>query len=395
MKHNPFLRFATLAVLIFAALSPTQAQTDQELGEATIKALLLFRAQQYIAAIPYFEIVVKAIPDEPNSRFMYGWCLLVKSKQTKNADEAKRLSARSLEQLTEAKRLGAGNPELDGLIDLLSGKATAAPDSPAFSLNKEADGLMVEGENLFAQSEYDKAIKKFEKALELDPSIYQAAISAGDSYTARGKWAKAEEWYQRAIKINPNRETAYRYSGTPLMKQNKYDAALERYIEAYITEPYNSMSRRGISQWADATGAKLAHPVIEPPAVSFGSNGKAAARSEIAAEDASMRPWLAYLAVREAWKKEKFARNNPKETGYRRSLPEEVEALRSAVAAAKEQKARNKDIELVEKMDGEGVLEAFVLLSHSNDEIAKDHPEYLKNNRPKLRQYVANYIVRK
>jgi hypothetical protein len=25
--------------------------------------------------------------------------------------------------------------------------------------------------------------------------------------------------------------------------------------------------------------------------------------------------------------------------------------------------------------------------------VAQDHPEYLKNNRPKLRLYVANYVI--
>src|SRR5262249_50287380 len=149
------------------------------------------------------------------------------------------------------------------------GKATASPTSPAYSTNKEADQLMMEGENYFAQSKYDEALKKFEKALSLDPKIYRAALSAGDCYTAKGDWDNAEKWYQKGIAIDPNRETAYRYSATPLMKQGKYDLARERYIEALITEPYSDLARRGISQWADATGAKLGHPKLNVPDVTF------------------------------------------------------------------------------------------------------------------------------
>jgi hypothetical protein len=254
---------------------------------------------------------------------------------------------------------------------------------------------MVEGESYFAQSKYDEAIKKFEKALALDPKIYQAALSGGDSYTAKSDWENAEKWYQRAITINPNRETAYRYSATPFMKQQKYDLARDRYIEAFITEPYNNMSARGIGQWASVTGAKLGHPSLDIPVVTFDSTGKARPEAAINVDDSSARPWLAYVAARESWKKGKFATSFPKETAYRHSLGEEVDALRAAVAAAKDQKSPNRQFEILAKMDTEGVLEAFVLLAKPDDGIAEDHPEFLKNNRPKLRLYVANYVIQK
>ncbi|MCV5117183.1 tetratricopeptide repeat protein, partial [Escherichia coli] len=76
------------------------------------------------------------------------------------------------------------------------------------------------------------------KALDADPKNYYAALFVGDSYLQLEDFANAEVWYQKAIAIDPNIETAYRYSATPLMKQKKYDQAKERYIEAWITEPY-------------------------------------------------------------------------------------------------------------------------------------------------------------
>jgi len=300
-----------------------------------------------------------------------------------------------LEQFIKAKELGLKNETNDGLIALLSGKAAASPDAPAYSVNKEADKIMIEGESYFAQSKYDEAIKKFEKALALDPKIYQAALSGGDSFTAKNDWENAEKWYQRGIAIDPNRETAYRYSATPLMKQKKYVLARDRYIEAFITEPYSKLSPRGIGQWAQATGAKLGHPVVDIPEVTFDTNGKAVPKVSISADDVSARPWLAYLATRETWKKEKFAKTYPKETAYRHSLQEETEALRAAVAAATAQKSPNKQFELLGKIDAEGVLEAYVLLAQPDDGIAQDHPEFLKNNRSKLRQYVMNYVIQK
>ena len=388
------LRVCACIVLGLAALGSLHAQTDRELADATIKALTFFQQQQFAEAIPHFEVILKALPDEPKPRFMYGWCLLAKSKQIGDGEEAKKLSARALEQFLKAKELGLKSAENDALIGILSGKSVAGTE-PAFSLNKEADRLMVEGENLFAQSNYSEAIKRFEKALALDPKIYQAAISGGDSYTAMSKWEEAEKWYQKAIAIDPARETAYRYSATPFMKQKKYDVARDRYVEAFITEPYSNMSPRGISQWADATGTKLGHPQVTKPEVTFNATGKATTATPINAEDPSARPWLAYVAVRENWKKEKFAKTYPKVSAYRHSMQEEVEALRAAIAAAKEQKSPNREFEVLAKIDAEGLLDAYVLLAHPDDDVASEHPEYLKNNRPKLRQYFVTYVIQK
>ncbi|MEJ7847630.1 MAG: tetratricopeptide repeat protein [Pyrinomonadaceae bacterium] len=377
-----------------AAFFSISAQTDRELGEAAIQALRLFEQQRFVEAVPHFEILIKAIPDQPQARFMYGFCLVAKSKQTSDTVEAKQLSVKALEQFVKAKEQGLKSRDNDSLIALLSGKAVPAPE-PTYSLNKDAEKHMVEGENFFAQSKYDEAIKKFEKALALDPKIYQAALSGGDSYTAKSDWENAEKWYQRGIAIDPNRETAYRYSATPLMKQKKYDAARDRYIEAFITEPYSHMSSRGISQWADVTEAKLGHPVVDVPEVTFDATGKALPKFAINAEDSAARPWLAYLATRETWKKEKFAKSFTKESAYRRSLQEETEALRAGVAAATDQKSNNNQFKLMAKMDSEGVLEAFILLAKPSDGIAEDHSEFLKNNRQKLRQYVMNYVIHK
>src|SRR5688500_5009809 len=175
-KMNTVLRFSVLVAFIFVAAGSLHAQTDRELGEATINALKLFEQQRFTEAIPHFETLIKGLPDHPQLRFMYGFCLLAKSKQTADTNEAKKLSVRALEEFTKAKQLGLKSEDNDALIAMLSGKPVPAGE-PMFSLNKDAEKLMMEGEGLFAQSKYEEAIKRFEKALALDPKIYQAAIS--------------------------------------------------------------------------------------------------------------------------------------------------------------------------------------------------------------------------
>ncbi|HMT08762.1 MAG TPA: tetratricopeptide repeat protein [Pyrinomonadaceae bacterium] len=362
---------------------------------ATGQALALFKAEQYVEAIPHFEIAIKALPDIPILRFGYGFCLVAKSKQTSNTEEAKQLSAKALEQFLEAKKLGLNDPANDNLISLLSGKPVASdPKRPNYSQNPEAEKAMVEGEAFFVQSKYDDAIRLYEKALSLDPTIYHAANAGGNAYVAKSDWEMAEKWYQRGIKIDPNRETSYRWSATPLMKQKKYDQARDRYIEAFIVEPYSRMAVQGINQWAQVTGNSLGHPAIDLPDFSFDAKGKAVPKSAISPDDANASPWLAYLATRESWKNEKFAKAFAQKP-YRHSLAEEVESLRAAVKIAEDRKSSNKQFGLLSTLDKEGLLESYVLMATPDEGIAEDHPEYLKSNREKLRQYVLKYVIQK
>jgi tetratricopeptide (TPR) repeat protein len=327
-------------------------------------------------------------------RFMYGFCLVAKSKQISDQDEAKKLSQQALEQFKKAKALGLQSEENEGMIRLLEGGSGHFDGRAMYSENPQAEKLMQEGESFFARSQYDEAIKLFAKALELDPKIYQAGTSGGDSYVAKSDFENAEKWYQKAIAIDPNRETAWRYSATPLMRQKKYDQARERYIEAYIVEPYNSMSTRGINQWAQVVGKNLGHPDVKVPEFQFDENGLAMPKVLIADTDNELSPWKAYFRVRENWMKEKFEKTYPAAKEYRHTLQEEAEALRTAVKSAQEKKAKTKHFEILAKLDRDGLLEAFILLGLPSRGIAEDHPAYLKTDRPKLRKYVADYVIR-
>lgn len=386
-----------LALVILVLAVPTFAQTEEERAavRATGNALALFKAQRFTEAIPHFETAIKALPDVDMLRFMYGFCLVAKSKQISDQEEAKKLSQQALEQFKKAKELGNTSEDNEAMIKLLEGGGTGHFEGRAiYSENPQAEKLMNEGESFFARSQYDEAIKLFAKALEIDPKIYQAGTSGGDSYVAKSDFENAEKWYQKAIAIDPNRETAWRYSATPFMKQKKYDLARDRYIEAYIVEPYNSMSSRGINQWAGIVGKDLAHPEVNIPEFKIDENGLIVPKVLIADTDVELSPWKAYFAVRENWMKEKFDKTFPALKEYRHTVQEEAEALRAAVKSAKEKKAKAKHFEILAKLDTDGLLEAYILLGRPNRGIAQDHPEYLKTNRPKLRKYIADYVIK-
>jgi len=383
MKKFFFSPLLLGALLCACLVATTHAQTEDEVKEALVKSVTLMQQGKHVEAIPHLELLVKVVPDEGQLRMMYGVALLTRSKQVDTGEQAKKTSAAALEQLQEAKQLGVKDPQLDSLIKLLGGSPISTEAEKAKL--SPAEKYMQEAEVFFAQSKYDEALALYQKALAADPKLYEAALFGGDAYVSKQDWDNAEKMYQKAIAIDPLRETAYRYSGTPFMKQKKYDQARDRYVDAFIVEPYGNVSVRGLNQWAEVTGAKLGHPKIDRPKVDD------SAKPDTGLSDA----WKAYVATRAEWRKTKFAQAFPGEKAYRHSLKEESEALRAALKTSAESKNKEAAFDTLQKLESDGLLEAYILLGLADEGIAHDHAPYLKENRERLKQYVLRYVIQK
>jgi tetratricopeptide (TPR) repeat protein len=207
----------------------------------------LLKENKYTEALPLLEKIAAAEPNDGETQFFLAFALLGQAHNTKDGATRKALRVRARQAFVKAKSLNYNEPKLDALILSLPEDGS---DAPGFTSNSEANNLMQEGEALFSQGKPDEALKKYQAALQLDPKLYHAALFCGDIFLQKEDFANAEIWYQKAITIDPNKETAYRYSATPLMKQRKTDAARDRYIEAFIVEPYNRFARGGLIQWA-------------------------------------------------------------------------------------------------------------------------------------------------
>ena len=385
-------------LLLSVAASSTQAQTGESTAEMKRRAGELLKENNYTEALPLLEKIDKAEPNDAETQFNLAFALIGTAQNTKDDAARKSLRLRARNAFIKAKKLGHEEPKLDALILSLPEDGS---DAPGFTANAEANKLMEEGEALFSQGKPDEALKKYQKALELDPKLYLAAVFSGDVYMHKEDWDQAETWYQKAIAIDPDKETAYRYSATPLMKQRKTEAARDRYVEAFIVEPYNRFARGGLIQWAQATQTQLAHPEIDIPTnVTFDEKGDAKVNLDAnillgGKEDGSFA-WISYGTTRSGWRKEKFAKTFPKEKAYRHSLVEEADALRSVVslAIADKPKKLSPSLARLKKLDEEGLLEAYILIARPDEGIAQDHPAYLKQNRDKLRRYMLAYVVK-
>jgi tetratricopeptide (TPR) repeat protein len=401
------LKAMMLSAVIFAFVSsfyalPAKAQTAAETNSLKEQAVKLLNTDKYTEALPILERLAKAEPDNADTQFYLGFALLAQAKNTKDKETARQLVIRARQSFVKAKQLGSTQKVLNAFIESLPENGII---ENRFSKNTQADDAMQQAEAAFTQGKIDEALKLYQKALSLDPTIYAAALFSGDMYTRKEDFANAEIWYQKAIAIDPNRETAYRYSATPLMRLKKYPEARDRYIEAFISEPFNRLTSVGLSQWAEVTGAQLAHPKIEIPA-NVKDDGKGGISINLDAgtllsgnkDDGSMA-WIAYGGTRSDWMKGKFTKNYPNEKVYRHSLQEESEAIRSVLALveadekAKKTKNLNPSLAKLKELNDKGLLEAYILLARADQGIVQDYFSYLKTNRSKLRLYVAEYVV--
>lgn len=395
------LLFSILVFLLVAvASSAAQTQTNENTAELKSRASKLLDQNNYIDALPLLEKIATLEPKDGETQFFLGFALIGQATNTKDEATRKALRVRARNSFIKAKQLGFSEPRLDALIE---GLPEDGSDPLEYSSNAQANALMEEGEAFFSQGKPDEALKKYQQALELDAKLYHAALYSGDIYLQKQDFAQAEVWYQKAIAIDPNKETAYRYSATPLMKQGKTDAARDRYIEAFITEPYNRFVVAGLIQWGRATKTTLAHPEIDIPTnLSFDEKGNAKINLDSSAllagkEDGSFA-WISYGVARTNWRREKFAKTFPAEKTYRHTLAEEVDALRLVISTAmssKSIKTLSPSLATLKKLNDEGLLEAYLLIARPDEGIAQDHTAYLKQNREKLRRYVIEYVIKR
>ncbi|HET9366123.1 MAG TPA: tetratricopeptide repeat protein [Candidatus Angelobacter sp.] len=399
--RKPGTRTVFIAVFLWATLLPcclSGQTTNDDLPAMKKKAIELTDRENYVEALPLLEKIVALDPKDHEMHLRLGFALMAQTNVTPDEAEKKSLRIRARESFIKAKETGDHHPVVDAMISSIPADGT---EGAPFSQNKQASSLMDEAEAFFSQGKLDEALADYQKALVLDPKLYNAALFSGDVYVHKKEWDQAEFWYQKAIAIDPNKERAYRYSATPFMKQGKYDIARDRYVEAYITEPYNKFSHAGLGQWSDITKTKIGHPAIEIPST-FSVDNKGSANINIDpntlmnSTDGSSA-WIVYGGVRVLWHKEKFAAAFPNEKTYRHTLAEETDALQSVIRAAtadKKLKKLSPSLALLKELDSKGLLESYILLARADEGISADYPAYLAQNRDKLRRYVQDYVLK-
>lgn len=384
--------------LLLLALSVTVVAQEVAQEDDRTRAFRLYKDAKYTEALPLFEKLAAANPQDPDVIQRLGMLVYTQSAYLRNPEERKNARKRGREILLQAQSLGVDDHVLNALV---AGTPPDGGTDESFSPRKEVEEAMQEGEAAFAKGEFSKALEMYQRALLLDPKLYEAAVYIGDVYYKTADQVNAGEWFARAIKINPDRETAYRYWGDSLVKQGRLTEAGDKFIEAYLAAPYSRLARAGFLNWGEKAHITLAHPQVDVPA-NVTSKDKGTTISLDANiltkndKSGAAAAWMAYGIIRASWQTE-FARQYPNEQTYRHSLKEEAAALRGAIEALKNQKIDQKNVDpslqLLQKLETEGLLESFVLLALPDAGIAQDFPDYRRANLEKLRHYVKVYVL--
>jgi tetratricopeptide (TPR) repeat protein len=96
----------------------------------------------------------------------------------------------------------------------------------------DSDELLNQGIALFNESQYDRAIAYFNKAIEINPKLARAYYNRGLAYDDKGQHDKAISDYTKAIEIAPKLEVAYHYRGDAYENKGQYDRAISDYTKA-------------------------------------------------------------------------------------------------------------------------------------------------------------------
>ena len=387
-----------LALLVLLLLVPFGTATAQDDPDRQ-RAFQLYKDAKFTEALPLFEKLAAAHPDDLEVAELHAILVTTQAVYLKDPEARKQARIRGRELLLRAQKLGANSPLLHSLLD----DVTANGDI-TFSAKKDVDEAMREGEAAFAKGDFPKAIEWYQRALLLDPTLYEAALFMGDVYYKSADQPKAGEWFARAIAINPDRETAYRYWGDSLMKQGKVTEAGDKFVEAFIAEPYNRLARAGFVNWGERVNISLAHPRVEFPASVTQKNGGGTTITmdpkmlEKGDKDGSSGAWMVYSFTRASWATSEFAKQYPNEKTYRHSLKEEAASIRAALRELEKQKGGNADtvdqsLQILRKLEKEGLLEPFILLAMPDAGIANDFAAYRQGNVENLRRYVKQYVM--
>jgi tetratricopeptide (TPR) repeat protein len=386
-----------LAILVLLLVAPCVTASAQD-NDDRHRAFQLLKEAKYPEAQALFEKLAVANPNDVAVIENLGFLVYHQAAYLPTAEERKQARKRTRELLMKAMQLGSTSP-LSAFID---GIPPDGGNDETFSPRKEVDDAMREAEAAFGKGEFPKAIEMYQRALLLDPKLYEAALFIGDVYFKSAEQVKAGEWFARAIEINPDRETAYRYWADSLMTQGKVSEAGDKFAEAYIAEPYNRLARAGLVKWGERVNIALAHPRVEFPA---GVSKKDENQTTITldpnmldkgAKDGSAAAWMVYSFTRASWATSEFAKQYPNEKTYRHTLKEETTAIRAALKSLDEKKTpiTDRSLQILKKLDEEGLLEAYILLAMPDQGIAADFAAYRKTNSENLRRYVKQYVMR-
>jgi tetratricopeptide (TPR) repeat protein len=391
-------RWLAAMAICLAILGPAAAAGWAQ-GDEAARANALFKEGKRIDALPLYENLARAYPNEQLYQERLADCLGAKAVQLSDPAEVKAVRLRERDAAKRAVELG-------DTAEFVKMMANLDPDVPLFNgISSPGKALLAEAEKAFTAGDFQTAMAKYTAAAEADPKLYEAPLYAGDTAYTQRDLKTAAKWFARAIAVDPDRETAYRYWGDAILKYgNDPEAAKQKFIDAVVAEPYNRLAWQGIKQWAQLEKAVILAPRIDrpaPPVVDPKKPGNITINIDPDATDEKKHPggyaWLGYSMARAAFHGDGFKQAFPGEKEYRHSLKEEDAALSAVAEIAKEGKTepdkQDESLRNLVELNNAGMLDCWILISAADNGIAQDYEAYRKEHRKLLHDYLERFVV--
>ncbi|MEJ7616396.1 MAG: hypothetical protein WKF30_05365 [Pyrinomonadaceae bacterium] len=169
------LMFCALLVVSPPCLRAQQSNPSSERS----RAIELYESAKFVDAIPLLEKAASQNPTDIAVLSRLGFSLYAASATLKDPAERSKMRERAKTLLLQSREFG-DNSNLTNMVleTLLSPESADVP----FSQIKAAEKAMHEGEEAFVRGDMDRALILYQRALELDPKLYEAALFAGDMY---------------------------------------------------------------------------------------------------------------------------------------------------------------------------------------------------------------------
>jgi len=290
------------------------------------------------------------------------------------------------------------NPRDQFVLELMrmvanKGDALASPKKP------EAKKLLEQGEKHHAAGEYDKAVEKYKKALELEPGCAALCLLLGDTCYAAGKLTEAESWLKKCIALEPMAYRAYLYLGDTYRKLHKPEDAKYAYLDALRIDPgYHpawehlvelGRERRFTVRMPRVTERVRLDPVTRKIIFVGGS----------AVPEPVRNAWMAYAQAKSRWLSgEKFREAFPGEKNYRPTFEEKKDCFKMLCEVWGDMKARDgsaadSELDLLLSIYNDGFLDAYIYFAHFSRELEKSYESWRQRNPSKMRDFYGRYVI--
>ncbi len=112
-----------------------------------------------------------------------------------------------------------------GLDKMAKARKHAAKSDSTFAFNYRAT------QNAKARKDYERAIEKFDKALELNPEMHEAYSERGFCFRKLGQLDASFASYERCLNLKPDYAPAIEYRGEAFLARNQPDSAKSALLE--------------------------------------------------------------------------------------------------------------------------------------------------------------------